>query len=150
MIHRAILGSVERFMAILTEHTGGKWPLWLSPRQVAILPVSPASDSHLTLCRGAEKLLHSAGVHVEVDASADTLGKRIRRAQLLQFNYIAVVGDREAADGTLTIRTRDDNNVREVAMPPADLLQEIQSICASQRTGHVAAQQQQQEQEPPL
>ena len=79
MIHRAILGSVERFIAILTEHLAGKWPFWLSPRQIVICPVSEKTNDY---CREVYKELKDKGFDVEVDLSQVSLNKKIRNAQL--------------------------------------------------------------------
>ncbi|KAF6005437.1 hypothetical protein F1559_005006 [Cyanidiococcus yangmingshanensis] len=105
MIHRAIFGSFERFIGIITEHYGGKWPFWLSPRQVAIVPVS---DRFLSYARQVSQRIHEAGIFVDVDASDRKLAKKIREAQLAQYNYILVVGEKEQADGTVNVRTRDN------------------------------------------
>lgn len=86
IIHRAILGSVERMIAILTESYGGKWPYWLSPRQVMIVPVVSQFDDY---AYEVKQKLWDAGVMVEVDTDpSDTLNKKIRNAQLAQFNFI--------------------------------------------------------------
>ncbi|CAH2089181.1 unnamed protein product [Euphydryas editha] len=106
IIHRAILGSVERMIAILTESYAGKWPFWLSPRQACVVPVGPAFDDYATQVN--EKLFAS-GFMSEVDTDAgDTLNKKVRNAQLAQFNYILVVGEREKNSGTVNVRTRDN------------------------------------------
>uniref|UniRef100_A0A8C6PPZ6 threonine--tRNA ligase n=1 Tax=Nothobranchius furzeri TaxID=105023 RepID=A0A8C6PPZ6_NOTFU len=104
IIHRAILGSVERMIAILTESCGGKWPLWLSPRQVMVVPVGPTCDEY------AEKQeFHSNGFMSDVDAdSGCTLNKKIRNAQLAQYNFILVVGEKEKTSNTVNVRTRDN------------------------------------------
>ncbi|XP_075980881.1 threonine--tRNA ligase isoform X2 [Anticarsia gemmatalis] len=106
IIHRAILGSVERMIAILSESYAGKWPFWLSPRQVCVVPVGPAFDDYAVQVN--EKLF-AAGFMSEVDTDAgDTLNKKVRNAQLAQFNYILVVGEREKTSGTVNVRTRDN------------------------------------------
>ncbi|KAF9407745.1 hypothetical protein HW555_012336 [Spodoptera exigua] len=106
IIHRAILGSVERMIAILSESYAGKWPFWLSPRQVCVVPVGPSFDDYAVQVN--EKLF-AAGFMSEVDTDAgDTLNKKVRNAQLAQFNYILVVGDREKQSGTVNVRTRDN------------------------------------------
>lgn len=104
IIHRAILGSVERMIAILTESYAGKWPFWLSPRQVMIIPVSAHYDDYAKEVAGK---LHENGFMVEVDTDAgDTMNKKIRNAQLAQFNFILVVGEKEKSNGTVNVRTR--------------------------------------------
>lgn len=106
IIHRAVLGSIERMMAILIEHTGGKWPLWLSPRQVAVLPVA---ESHRAYAKDvAATLAQDANVYVDVQDSSKTLNKRIREAQLAGYNFILVVGDKEQETQQVNIRTRDN------------------------------------------
>ena len=86
IIHRAILGSVERMIAILTESYAGKWPFWLSPRQVMVIPVSLPFDEYATQVKDK---LYESGFMAEVDLSTgDTMNKKIRNAQLSQFNFI--------------------------------------------------------------
>lgn len=106
IIHRAILGSVERMIAILTENCAGKWPFWLSPRQVMVVPVGPSIDEYANQVRDR---MHEAGFMSESDVDAgDTMNKKIRNAQLAQFNFILVVGDKEKQSGTVNVRTRDN------------------------------------------
>ncbi|XP_078618699.1 threonine--tRNA ligase 1, cytoplasmic-like isoform X1 [Branchiostoma floridae x Branchiostoma japonicum] len=106
MIHRAILGSVERFIAILCENFGGKWPFWLSPRQAMIVPVSPDQNEYAQKVRNS---IHEAGFMCEADCDpGDTMNKKIRNAQLAQYNFIMVVGKQERENGTVNVRTRDN------------------------------------------
>jgi len=105
IIHRAVLGSVERMFAILTEHYAGKWPYWLSPRQVMIVPISELS---LEYAKDVRRRIRKAGHHVEVDASDRKMQKKVREAQLEQFNYILVVGEQEKTNDTVNVRTRDN------------------------------------------
>lgn len=106
IIHRAMLGSVERMIAILTESYGGKWPFWLSPRQVMVVPVSPKFDGYAT---EVHKLLFAEGFMVDFDlAPGDSFNKKIRNAQLDQYNYILVVGEKEETHKTVNVRTRDN------------------------------------------
>ncbi|CAL1611061.1 unnamed protein product [Knipowitschia caucasica] len=104
MIHRAVLGSLERMIAILAENFGGKWPLWLSPSQIMVIPVGGSSESY------AEQVVHQlsqAGFLVDLnDDQGSTLNKKIRSAQLAQYNYIFVVGDKESESGTVNVRSR--------------------------------------------
>jgi len=105
MIHRAILGSLERCVAILTESFGGKWPLWLSPRQVKVVPIG---KDHMEYAREVANKFYAAGLEAEADADvADTFNKRIRNAQIEQWNFILVVGSKEKDDATVAVRTRD-------------------------------------------
>jgi len=111
MIHRAILGSVERMIAILTENYAGKWPFWLSPRQCQVVPVAPTFDAYAQQVR--EKI-SAAGFRVTADTDAgDTMNKKIRNAQLSQHNFILVVGEKEQTNGTVNIRTRDNKVLGE-------------------------------------
>ncbi|XP_073399999.1 threonine--tRNA ligase 1, cytoplasmic [Dendrobates tinctorius] len=106
IIHRAILGSVERMIAILTENYGGKWPLWISPQQVMVVPVGPTCDDYSQKVR---EQFHHAGFMADVDLDhGSTLNKKIRNAQLAQYNFILVLGEKEKASGTVNIRTRDN------------------------------------------
>lgn len=104
IIHRAILGSVERMMAILTENFGGKWPFWLSPRQAIVIPVSPKYDEYANKVR---EQLQDFKIDANLDAG-ETLNKKIRNAQLAHFNFILVVGDKEQTSNTVNVRTRDN------------------------------------------
>uniref|UniRef100_A0A9J7XLP6 threonine--tRNA ligase n=1 Tax=Cyprinus carpio carpio TaxID=630221 RepID=A0A9J7XLP6_CYPCA len=104
MIHRAVLGSLERMIAILAENFGGKWPFWLSPAQVMVVPVGGGSETYgqEVVCR-----LREAGFMADIDDDrGNTLNKKIRSAQLAQYNYIFVVGEKECASGTVSVRTR--------------------------------------------
>jgi threonyl-tRNA synthetase len=103
IIHRAILGSVERFMSVLIEHTGGKWPFWLSPRQVCIVPIA---ETYFPYAEKVKAKLHAAGYYVDVDASSSQLKKKVRDAALAQYNYILVVGAKEEAEDSVNVRLR--------------------------------------------
>ncbi|KAL1531447.1 threonine--tRNA ligase [Salvia divinorum] len=106
MIHRAILGSVERMFAILLEHYKGKWPFWLSPRQAIVCPVS---DKSLPYALEIRDRIHGAGYYVDVDSTDRTINKKVREAQLAQYNYILVVGEKEVGTGQVAVRVRDKN-----------------------------------------
>jgi threonyl-tRNA synthetase len=103
VIHRAIFGSFERFIAILIEHFMGAFPLWLAPVQAIVLPIS---DRHLDYARSTRDRLKSAGLRVDLDERQEKIGYKIREAQLQKIPYMLVVGDRESADGTVSVRTR--------------------------------------------
>lgn len=106
IIHRAILGSVERMIAILTESYGGKWPFWLSPRQAMVVPVAPQLDEY---AKHVQKTLYEAGFEVDADfVPGNTMNKKIRSAQLEQYNFILVVGEKEKENNTVNVRTRDN------------------------------------------
>ena len=85
MIHRAIIGSFERFMAIITEHFGGKWPFWLSPRQVLVIPVMPTVNDYV---EEVQRLFRAQKMNVDIDISGNTMQKKIRTGQLQQYNFI--------------------------------------------------------------
>ncbi len=85
MVHRAIIGSFERFMAILTEHFAGKWPFWLSPRQILVIPVMPAVNDYV---EEVQRLLRAQKMHADIDISGNTMQKKIRTGQLQQYNFI--------------------------------------------------------------
>jgi len=105
MLHRAIFGSIERFIGVLIEHTIGKLPLWISPVQARVVPVG---EAHATYAQSVRDRLAAGGVRVEIDARNESLGKRVRQAQLDQVNYILVVGEQEVEAGAVNVRTRDN------------------------------------------
>jgi threonyl-tRNA synthetase len=124
MIHRAVLGSVERMIAILTENYGGKWPFWLSPRQVMVVPVHPALDEYAQKVRNE---IYEAGYECDVDDDhSDTFNKKVRLAQLAQYNFILVVGEKEKTNGTVNVRTRDNKVHGELGMP--ELLERFRKL----------------------
>jgi len=104
IVHRAILGSVERMIAILTENFAGKWPLWISPRQVMVVPVALVFNDYAKSVRDE---FHKAGFYSDVALDDDTMQKKIALAQQAQYNFILVVGEKESKSGTVNIRTRD-------------------------------------------
>ncbi|XP_072472941.1 threonine--tRNA ligase 2, cytoplasmic [Notamacropus eugenii] len=106
IIHRAILGSVERMIAILSENYGGKWPFWLSPRQVMVIPVGPTCEEYALQI---SEEFFEAGFMADVDLDQScTLNKKIRNAQLAQYNFILVVGEKEKINNAVNVRTRDN------------------------------------------
>ncbi len=105
MIHRAIFGSIERFLGILIEHFAGKFPLWMSPRPIRVLPIAATHAEYAE--RVAEKL-RAAGLQCEVDRSEESISKKVRNAQLMQVNYMLTVGDKECENQTVALRTRDN------------------------------------------
>ncbi|KAK1662806.1 hypothetical protein QYE76_050965 [Lolium multiflorum] len=110
MIHRAILGSFERMVAILLEHYGGKWPLWLSPRQAIICPLfrpDYPNEAILEYAKEVRGKIHKAGFYVDVDMTDETFKKKVALAQAAQYNYILTVGPEEVNSGEVTIRVRD-------------------------------------------
>ena len=125
IIHRAVLGSVERMFAILTEHYAGKWPFFLSPRQVMIVPVTKAYADY---AQRVQSRIKHAGYYVDVDTTARTLNKMVREAQLAQYNYILVVGADEEKNGTASVRTRD--NAQHGSKPVDELIAEFARMTA--------------------
>jgi len=103
IIHRAIFGSFERFIALLIEHFAGAWPLWLAPVQAVVLPIS---DRHLAYAGAVRDQLAAAGLRVELDERQEKIGYKIREAQLQKVPYMLVTGDREATDGAVSVRSR--------------------------------------------
>ncbi|MBI4238163.1 MAG: threonine--tRNA ligase [Deltaproteobacteria bacterium] len=122
MLHRAILGTLERFIAILLEHTGGKLPLWLAPVQAVVLPIVDASIPYAHEVRDA---LAAAGLRVTCDERSEKLGAKIRDAQLEQIPYMLVVGKREAADRKVAVRARSGGDLG--AMTIEDCVQRLQT-----------------------
>lgn len=111
MLHRALLGSVERFMGILIEHFAGKFPLWLAPVQISIIPVS---DKFNDFANDLKSKFKDAGFRVEVDGRAEKVGKKIREAQLKKINYMLVIGEQEVESGKLSVRKRSGEEVKDV------------------------------------
>ncbi|XP_004854033.1 threonine--tRNA ligase, mitochondrial isoform X6 [Heterocephalus glaber] len=111
LIHRAVLGSVERLLAVLTESCGGKWPLWLSPFQVAVIPVGTEQEEY---AREIQQSLQAAGLASDLDTDPGlTLSRKVRRAQLTHYNFQFVVGQKEQSKRTVNIRTRDNRRLGE-------------------------------------
>ena len=126
MVHRALFGSIERFVGILIEHYGGAFPMWLAPVQVAIIPIA---DRHLEHADRIGTELKAQGIRFNVDAAKERMGNKIRRAQLQKIPYMLVVGDREAEADAAAVRTRTGDDLGEI--PVRELvdkfLAEIQS-----------------------
>eukprot|EP00300_Choanocystis_sp_HF-7_P004611 c13596_g1_i1.p1 GENE.c13596_g1_i1~~c13596_g1_i1.p1 ORF type:complete len:746 (+),score=211.22 c13596_g1_i1:41-2239(+) len=110
IIHRAILGSVERFISVLTEQTAGKWPFWLSPRQIIVVPVAAAFDEY---AKHVHAVLHEAKYYVDIDLSSKTFNKKVREGQTAQYNFILVVGEKEATNNLVNIRLRDGSEKKD-------------------------------------
>jgi len=121
MIHRAICGSIERFLGILIEHFAGKFPLWLSPSQVRILPIA---DRHFPYSKKVQKAIEQYHFSVDIDDSHESMNKKVRNAQLQQINYILIVGDKEIQETTISLRSRD--NVVHGEMKIDSFLEKIQ------------------------
>ncbi len=122
MLHRAVLGSLERFIAIYLEHTGGDLPTWLAPRQVAVLPVA---ERHEPVAEQVRATLVEAGIRAEVDARNETLGYRVRSGELSKVPYLVVVGDAEAESASVTVRRRHSGEQKKLGLVEfRDLIQE--------------------------
>ena len=113
MLHRALLGSVERFIGVLTEHFAGRFPLWLNPEQVVIIPVS---DKFLDTANDLKSKIKDAGFRVSVDERSEGVGYKIRQAQLMRANYMLVVGEKEEESKLLTVRNRDGEETQDVSV----------------------------------
>jgi threonyl-tRNA synthetase len=113
MIHRAVLGSLERFIGCLIEHHAGAFPLWLSPVQAVVIPIA---DRHLDYSKQVKAELAKAGFRVEVDARSESVNRKIRDNQMLKTPYMLVVGDREAASGTVAVRLRDGTDLGDLSL----------------------------------
>ena len=105
MIHRAVIGSFDRFLAVICEHFAGKWPLWLSPRQIMVIPVMKEAENYAS---EVQLLFRKARMYIDTDISGNTLPKKIRSAQVAQYNFILVVGAQERDNRAVNIRNRDD------------------------------------------
>ncbi len=113
MIHRVVLGSIERFIGVITEHFAGAFPLWLAPRQVIVLPIA---DRHFEAADAVREKLSAIGVRAEVDSRSEKLGYKLREAQLQKIPYMLVVGDKEAADGTVSVRKRGEGDIGSMSV----------------------------------
>jgi threonyl-tRNA synthetase len=130
MVHRTVLGSMERFLASLIEHYGGAFPVWLAPIQAMIIPVA---DRHLEYARKLEEELKSEGVRVGVDARSETVNLKIRQAQLDKIPYMLVVGDREVAVSTVSVRLRSGETL--APQPLDSFKQNIKAAIVSRAEG---------------
>jgi threonyl-tRNA synthetase len=108
MVHRALMGSFERFIGILIEHYAGEFPLWLAPVQAIVLPIA---DRHLDYARGAAERLRAAGLRVEIDERSESIGKKIREAEVLKVPYMLVVGDKEQEADSVAVRRHKEGDL---------------------------------------
>jgi len=120
MIHRVVLGSIERFIGVITEHFAGAFPLWLTPVQVKILPIT---DRQHEACGKMLQELTDAGIRAELDDRSEKLGYKIREAQLQKIPYMLVVGDRDLENGTVSVRTRKGDDLGAMSM--ADFIAKV-------------------------
>ena len=127
MVHRAIYGTYERFMAVLVEHYAGAFPLWLAPVQAVVVPIA---DRHNDYAESVAKPLREAGFRVEVDVRRETMRAKIRDAQGQQVPYMLVVGDRDQEAGTVSVRERREGDLGGMSI--ADL----HRLFEERRTAH--------------
>ena len=120
MIHRAILGTLERFSAVLIEHYAGAFPLWLAPEQVRVVPVA---DRHTEDAHRLAERIRERGLRVGVDDSRETVPKKVRAAEVMRIPYTLVMGDREIEAGTVSVRGREGKEVRGV--PFEDFVEKV-------------------------
>jgi threonyl-tRNA synthetase len=113
VLHRAIFGSLERFFAILIEHYGGAFPFWLAPVQARVLPVA---ERHEEKAREAVSKLRDAGLRVEIDSRGEPLAARVRDSEVAKVPFLVVIGDREIAEDTISVRTRGSSESRKVRL----------------------------------
>ncbi|MGI9537269.1 MAG: His/Gly/Thr/Pro-type tRNA ligase C-terminal domain-containing protein, partial [Desulfocapsaceae bacterium] len=127
MIHRALMGSLERFIGVLIEHYAGAFPIWFAPVQARILNIT---DDQSAYCEKVYNQLRKAGVRVEKDLRNEKLNYKIREAQMAKTPYMLIVGEKEKADGTVTVRLRDGKN-----LPPMSIDEFAEKIEEENRQG---------------
>ena len=124
MVHRVILGSIERFIGVLIEHFAGSFPLWISPVQATVVTVT---DNQVPFAQEVYRQLRNAGIRVERDVRNEKLSFKIREAQLQKIPYMLVIGDKEVEQGTVTPRYRDGKNLP--AMKPEEFIDFVTQEC---------------------
>ena len=125
LIHRALLGSIERFIGILIEHHGGRFPLWLAPVQVGILPVA---DRHIAYAESVAEELRAAGFRTRVDGRSESVGRKVRDAELARLPFMAVVGDEEEESGAVAARSHDEGEIG--ALPVSGLIDRMNALAS--------------------
>ena len=120
MLHRAILGSVERFFSIYTEHCAGKFPVWLAPEQLVLVTVSEKQAEYA--CK-VQADLKARGLRVSVDVGSDKLGAKIRNARNMRVPYIGVIGENEVTSGTVALRSREAGDLPPMSV--AELMERV-------------------------
>ncbi len=128
MIHRTVLGSMERFFGCLIEHYGGAFPVWLAPVQVVIIPIA---DRHLEYAREVESELNAQGLRVQLDERSERMNLKIRDAQLEKIPYMLMVGDKEVKSSTVTVRLRSGENIRAQSL--ASFIAQVKDAIQSKR-----------------
>ena len=113
MIHRAPFGSMERFVAVLLEHTGGKFPLWLSPQQVVVLPISEKFNDY---AQKVSEFFNRSDVRTEVDDRNEKIGRKIRDNELKRIPYLLIVGEKEEAEGLVSVRAQGEGDKGQMSL----------------------------------
>ena len=131
VLHRAPLGSMERFMAILIEHYAGTFPVWLSPVQAVVIPIA---DRHLEYARQVLKKLQTEGIRVELDERSERMNAKIRDAQKQKIPYMLVIGDNEMAAGQVSLRVRDGSQQNNILL--SDFLARAKDLIASRAVSY--------------
>ena len=126
MVHRALLGSLERFFGVLIEHYAGAFPLWLAPVQARVIPIA---DRHQAYAREVLAALKAAGMRAELDESSERMNYKIRAAQVLKIPYMLVIGDREMEAQAVAVRLRTEQNLG--AMPLDTFITRASQLIAS-------------------
>ena len=130
MIHRVVLGSIERFIGVITEHFAGAFPVWLAPVQVKVMPITDRTNEY---AQSIADKLNALGMRVETDLRNEKIGYKIREAQMQKIPYMLVVGDKEAEAGTVSVRTRNGGDMG--AMELDAFIAQIQEEIATKKTG---------------
>ncbi len=130
MIHRALLGSIERFFGVLVEHYAGAFPVWLAPEQVRLIPIA---DRHLDYARQVEAKLRAAHLRVKVDSSSSRMNAKIREAQMEKVPFMLILGDREVEEGTVSVRLRSGEKWN--ALPLDEFIARVQEMVESRVNG---------------
>jgi threonyl-tRNA synthetase len=113
MIHCAIMGSIERFLSIAIEHYAGAFPVWLAPTQVIVLPIS---DKHTAYARTVTEQLSAHGIRTEINSDDETIGKKIRAAEMMKVPYLLVVGDKESSSNAVAVRKRGGEDLGQMKL----------------------------------
>jgi threonyl-tRNA synthetase len=125
MVHRALYGSIERFFGVLIEHYAGAFPVWLSPVQVALIPIS---ERHLEYAQKVADQLKAIGVRVEIDGRNEKMNAKIREHAMQKVPFLLVMGDKEAEAGKVNVRSRGKEKTED--MPAADFVAKVQRLIA--------------------
>jgi threonyl-tRNA synthetase len=128
MLHRVVLGAIERFMGVLIEHYAGRFPLWLAPMQVLLLTITDEQDAYATRLK---ELLETSEVRVEIDGRNEKLGLKIREGTMRRIPYLVILGKKEAETGTISVRGRDGAEMKGVT--PADFIEKLKDEITHRR-----------------